>query len=144
LLPGVLVTAAAYEAGPRRSSAPAGSPASGPVRSGSCTTIASWRTAAQTRPSSSDGGNRPEEVRQVTRDGIENLLITCLGQHVGGHAIRGPGHAPGDELSVELAAAFRPAVGHLPRAVVVPGRPARIRVAPLAGGEQPGRSLVHC
>ena len=39
-------------AAPRRSSAAAGSPASGPVRSGSCTTIASWCTAAHTRPSS--------------------------------------------------------------------------------------------
>ncbi len=73
LLACVLLTAAAYETDPRRSSAAAGSPASGPVRSGSCTMIASWWIAAQTRPSSS--GTSVPVSDSPTRNSVGRLPL---------------------------------------------------------------------
>ena len=63
----------AYRAEPRRSSAAAGSPASGPARSGSWTTIASWCRAAHTRPSSS--GTSTPISESSTRNSVGRLPI---------------------------------------------------------------------
>ena len=95
---------------------------------------------------SGDGGDRPERVRQMTRDSVENVLVAGAEDNVRAHAFRGLGHAPGDELGVVLAAAFRLAVGQVPLAVELPGRPIRMRVLLRAGtaadGERLGRRLV--
>ena len=82
----------------------------------------------------------------MTFDSVENVLITRTEDDVRAHAVGGLGHAPGDELGVLLAAAFWLAVGHVPRAVVLRRRPARMRIALRAGtvtGREPlGGQLV--
>ena len=57
----------------------------------------------------------------MASDGVENGLIARAEDNVRAHAVGGLGHAPGDELGVVLAAAFRLAVGQVPLAVKLPG-----------------------
>jgi len=74
------------------------------------------------------------------------MPVTCAQHDVRAHAARGLGYASGDKLGVRLAAAFRLAVGHMPRAVVLRGRPIRMRIALRTGtaadSEPLGRQLI--
>ena len=82
----------------------------------------------------------------MTRDRVENVLVARAEDDMRAHALRGLGHAPGDELGVVLAAAFRLAVGQVPLAVELPRRPARMRIAlrarTAADGERLGRRVT--
>ena len=59
----------------------------------------------------------------MSGDSVKNVLITRAEDNVRVHAVRSMGHAPGDELGVLLAAAFRLPVSAVPLAVEPPGRP---------------------
>ena len=80
------------------------------------------------------------------RDSVEDLLIARAEDDVRADAGCGLGNAPGDELGVPLAAAFRLGAGHVPRAVMQRGWPMRVRVALRTGTganrEPPGRMLI--
>jgi thioredoxin reductase len=80
-----------------------------------------------------DGGDRPDRLRQMAGDGVQNVLVTRAEHDVRGRAFGRLGDAPGDELGVRPAAALRLAVGQVPLAVQLPGWPARIRVVLRAG-----------
>ena len=71
----------------------------------------------------------------MSPDRVENVLITRAQDHVRAHAVRGLGHAPGDELGVPLAAAIGAALDEITAAAI---DAVGDQVASLAGGPSPG------
>ena len=98
------------------------------------------------RAAARDGRHRPDRLGQVAGDGVENVLVTHTDDDVRRHAVRGFGDPPGDEFGVALAAAFRLPIGQVPHAMMLRGRPVRMRVVlrvrTFADLEPPGRNLV--
>ena len=92
---------------------------------------------AVSRPAAGDGRHRPDRLGQVTRDRVEDVLVTRAEDDMRSHAVRGLGHPRGDELGVALAAAFRLAVRQVPLAVMQRGRPSGVRIM-LRAGTVPG------
>ena len=98
------------------------------------------------RAAARDGRHRPGRLGQVAADGVENVLVARADDDVRRHAGRGLGDPPGDEFGVALATAFRLAIGQVPLAMMLRGRPVRMRVVlrvrTVADLEPPGRTLI--
>ncbi len=89
-----------------------------------------------------DRGHGAQRSRQMARDGIEYVLLTCTEHEVRAHAGGGLGHAGGDGLGVPLAAALRLWAGHVPLPVMQRGRPAWMGIARRVDPEPPGGMLI--
>ena len=119
-----------------------------PVMSSSAAAMPALQMSVEpvSRAAARDGRHRPGRLGQVAADGLENVLVARTDDDVRRHAVRGLGDPPGDELGVALAAAFRLAIGQVPLAMMLRGRPVRMRVVlsvrTVADLEPPGRTLI--